>query len=355
MKQKLSKKAKILLTIILTSIVLIATGLTIYFKNIIKFKLHDIGYDKKEISILYENLPKDSLKYLTEHEHLNYIIDLISKDDFKNENLEKYIDYISKIKTDYNIDEVIYIINNDINYSYSEKLVSIIHEKYFIKSRLDRYMNYDSNDYNNTISKINSNRDYDYYLNSKATNISDDYNMIVNKYYYLDKSYVPSDLVDVNSTYAYYGNSCRKEVLDAFIKMYNDAKLENLQLIINSSYRSYESQDELWSYRKDNYGIEYADAYAARPGYSEHQTGLALDLDRYPAKNNEEAYDWLAKNAYKYGFILRYPKEKEDITGYKYEPWHYRYVGTEVAQKIFEEGISLEEYYAFYIEKQTNK
>ena len=93
-------------------------------------------------------------------------------------------------------------------------------------------------------------------------------------------------------------------------------------------------------------GAQNADRYSARPGYSEHQTGLAFDINY--ADSRFEGTDqaiWLAENAYKYGFILRYPEGKEHITGYMYEPWHYRYIGVENAAKIFASGLTLEEYY----------
>ena len=95
---------------------------------------------------------------------------------------------------------------------------------------------------------------------------------------------------------------------------------------------------------------------AALPGYSEHQTGLAFDVMTSTSTTetfeNTKEYEWLKNNAYKYGFILRYPKDKEDITGYAYESWHYRYVGKEIAKKIKEENITYDEYYAYYIENK---
>jgi len=123
--------------------------------------------------------------------------------------------------------------------------------------------------------------------------------------------------------------------------------------------RDYDEQEETYEYYKSTKGEEYANNYAAQPGNSEHQTGLAFDIlsPNSNTKNFDETeeFKWLQKNAYKYGFIMRYPKDKEDITGYKYEPWHYRYVGIEVAKQIHEEDITFDEYYAFYIENRWNK
>ena len=113
---------------------------------------------------------------------------------------------------------------------------------------------------------------------------------------------------------------------------------EGHTIVINSSYRDYNSQKEIWESRKDLYGTRKADEYAARPGYSEHQTGYAIDVSDYYDVNDEfgktDSFLWMKENCYKYGFILRYPEDKEDITGYSYEPWHYRYVGKDAALKI---------------------
>ena len=107
---------------------------------------------------------------------------------------------------------------------------------------------------------------------------------------------------------------------------------------------------------KDLKGEEYADEYAARPDYSEHQSGLALDIITYGASgetfDTTDAFKWLQKNAHKYGFILRYPKDKEDITGYAYESWHYRYLGKDLATKVKKSGLTYDEYYAYYLDKE---
>ena len=120
-----------------------------------------------------------------------------------------------------------------------------------------------------------------------------------------------------------------------------------VHLMVNSSYRSYEDQEAVYNDFK-NISLKYADAYAARPGHSEHQTGLAFDVGKLDDKYGETKEGiWLAKNAHLYGFIIRYPKGKENITGYQYEPWHIRYVGTPLASELYNNGnwISLEEYY----------
>jgi D-alanyl-D-alanine carboxypeptidase len=177
--------------------------------------------------------------------------------------------------------------------------------------------------------------------------------ILVNKYNYLDKDFKP-EIVRASSQYAFEGNSCTEEVLSAFENMADAARSEDIVLVINSSYRSYDDQETIWSSRKKANGTAKADAYAARAGFSEHQSGLAIDIAQYRINYEDfeetPGFAWLSEHAQDYGFILRYPKDKEDITGYSYESWHYRYVGVEAAKKIKEEGISFDEYYAFYIE-----
>lgn len=158
-------------------------------------------------------------------------------------------------------------------------------------------------------------------------------------------------IIIVNKTYSLpsnYGNSLTEDTINYFNKMKSDASLENINLFIVSGFRSYETQIKTYDKWVNLDGKEIADTYSARPGYSEHQTGLALDLNSiYSNFSDSEEFKWLNKNAYKYGFILRYPENKENITGYIYEPWHYRYVGIKLAKELYNNSnwITLEEYF----------
>ena len=139
---------------------------------------------------------------------------------------------------------------------------------------------------------------------------------------------------------------------EAFDKMAAEAKLSGFNLTAFSTYRSFEYQQGLYERYVDRDGKEAADTYSARPGYSEHQTGLAFDIgevnfEKHWASSTfgeTEAGKWIAANAHRFGFILRYPEGKEEITGYMHESWHYRYVGVEVATDIYNRNITLEEY-----------
>lgn len=157
--------------------------------------------------------------------------------------------------------------------------------------------------------------------------------LIVNKSYGLPKDYNPGGLLNVFST--------------NFNKMKSAASKEGISLSIISGFRSYTKQTNTYNRYVSQDGKEKADTYSARPGYSEHQTGLAADINSLSQSwGDTKEGKWLSNNCYKYGFIIRYIKGKESITGYMYEPWHIRYVGVELATKLYNNGswIALEEY-----------
>ena len=178
--------------------------------------------------------------------------------------------------------------------------------------------------------------------------------ILVNKYNYLTKNYIPKNLVILDE-YSIPGLRLNKEAYESFKKMSRDAQKNGLNLRIISAYRSFEYQENLYNKYLKYDNKEIVDTYSARAGYSEHQTGLTIDIDNKRQDYNKfhltEEFTWMQSNAYKYGFILRYPKDKEFITGYKYESWHYRYVGYLIANYIHEHDITFEEYYYTFIDK----
>ena len=156
--------------------------------------------------------------------------------------------------------------------------------------------------------------------------------MIVNKTYSLPASYDPGALTP--------------DADQAFAMLQKAAKLDGLTMNCVSGYRSYQAQDTLYHNYVARDGQAAADRFSARPGHSEHQTGLCLDVNYAgDAFHDTPEAKWLEENSWKYGFIIRYPKGKEDITGFKYESWHIRYVGTDYAKLIHDSGLCLEEYF----------
>ena len=186
-----------------------------------------------------------------------------------------------------------------------------------------------------------------FYKNIHLTRIKN-YDFIVNKNNKLLSNYTPNDLELINIKYSLENKYLRHDAKKAFEKMAKQAKKEGYNIIAVSTYRSYNYQKKLYdNYVKDK-GFYYADMASARAGHSEHQTGLAVDVAdtsyNYDNFENTKEFKWIKNNCYKYGFILRYPKAKFHITGFKYEPWHYRYVGIETAKYIHKNNLTLEEY-----------
>lgn len=179
--------------------------------------------------------------------------------------------------------------------------------------------------------------------------------VFVNKEYSLPADYVPEDLVipNVFFNFSYYDEKklMRKEAATALEELFSAAKKENIILCGISGYRSYARQKTIYSKNIIKKGVSYTNKYSAMPGKSEHQTGLSIDVSAAsigyrlePIFSETKEGIWLANNCYQYGFIIRYPKDKSDITGYAYEPWHIRYVGIDVATYLYKNNLTFEEY-----------
>lgn len=174
--------------------------------------------------------------------------------------------------------------------------------------------------------------------------------ILVNKKNSINSEYRPQNMIKPNILFLEIAKE-EERLMDSVASkniedLFREAKKEGINLIGTSAYRSYESQKKIYKQNVNIRGKEEAKKYAALPGQSEHQTGLSIDItneERWFHESTKEA-TWLADNAHRFGFILRYPKGKEHITGYNPEPWHVRYVGKEVAKEIYSEGITLEEY-----------
>nr|WP_269437954.1 M15 family metallopeptidase [Arthrobacter sp. zg-Y179] len=173
----------------------------------------------------------------------------------------------------------------------------------------------------------------------------DSFTLVINKHRPLAADYVPADLVDAG------GLLLRAEAAEAYARMVADASADGVAVSPVSGYRSREEQSRLHTSYTERYGQEGADSLSARPGYSEHETGLAVDIGNPDGLcaletcfEGTAAGSWTAANAHRYGFLLRYPAGAEHITGYAYEPWHLRYVGPDVAGGVYDSGVTLEEF-----------
>lgn len=183
--------------------------------------------------------------------------------------------------------------------------------------------------------------------------LNNQYFILINRENRLSENYVPDNLIEISSRFLNYAEDDNLEstASEALNRMFNAAMEDGISLIGVSGYRSYDMQRRLYDTRMMREGEAQTRSYTAEAGASEHQTGLAIDIlsDEYSVLDegfeNTRAFKWLNENCYKYGFILRYLKGKEDITGYNYEPWHFRYIGNEeAAMEIMNRGLTFEEY-----------
>ncbi|MBR3357866.1 MAG: M15 family metallopeptidase [Solobacterium sp.] len=181
------------------------------------------------------------------------------------------------------------------------------------------------------------------------------YLVVANKKHRLPEGYEPADLVNPNVETRNGDWQMRQEAAAAMENMFAAAAQDGVSLVLGSGYRSEELQAYLYNGYVADRGQEYADTISSRPGYSDHQTGLAADFcgnsdpstDLSFSFENTVEGEWLRDHAHEYGFIMRYPKDKQDITGYAYEPWHFRYIGVDYATKIYNRDVfcSFEEYF----------
>ena len=294
----------ILLSIIFGIIFMVKTS---KYKNSYEYKLLEKGYSEEEVSIF----------------------------------LKKYEDKIEKV----------------LKMEYSEHIIPFMEEKYFIFSKLNQYLEYKEKnkkkEYNNIVQLVNVEMHVDWLDNQKETDTSKNELMLVNRIYGLSSEYVPEDLVDVPTQFAYAGKKLSESVLNKVIELINAGKESGYTFVISDGYRSYEEQKNIYDSYVDYYGVSETDTFVARPGHSEYQTGLSFDLKPYnkvidDVSSNEE-YLWLRDNAHKFGFIFRFNKEHESLTGFSSATWRLRYVGEDAANIIFNEGMSFEEYYAYFV------
>ncbi len=223
---------------------------------------------------------------------------------------------------------------------------------YFKSDNLYRYIDYYTGDYKETVVYVNIGLDKKMYEDADVITKFDEA-VLANKYHKLDESFVPDNLVQIKDSCSKNKSYLSKTAQVAFENMCDAAKEDGKNILSNSAYRSYKDQQDVYDTYLSLYGQTYVDNYVAVPGFSEHQTGLALDVAAkgYSTFKTSPEYTWMLENAYKYGFILRYPKEKQEITGYKNEAWHFRYVGLEAAKYIQENNITYEEYYVMFLDK----
>ena len=345
-----------------------------------KDKLSTLGYNQEDIEII-ETYP-ENIQELFLREYQKTYIELLHCDGFDISKLNSYMKYYGIIDTSKIVEfvnngeviESIQHINTNENDDSKQNLVhdpkiditepevnsnenEFVSDPYYIDRNKDIYSAYfdEYGSVRECVEAVNTKSYLDFYSDINLTDTSKNYLMLINKFYGLTSNYVPNDLVDIDSHYGV--GQTRFEVYEAYKKLQDDANELGYSFTICSAYRSYDYQEGLYNkYLADEGGnVAVVDSYSARPGHSEHQSGLCLDLSEstYGMDNFglSEASKWVDDNCYKYGFIIRYTKEKEKVTGYEAEPWQIRYVGsTDIAKDIMDRGITFDEYYAYFVE-----
>ena len=250
-------------------------------------------------------------------------------------------------------------IDNLMELKYDKNIVKFMNEKYFIYKNLSKYLEYKKDNklesYTNIVTIINTEANIDWFDNTKETDISKKELMLVNRLYGLSKDYEPDDIIDVPSQYAYTGVKISNSIMDNIVALIDAASDEGYTFVLADGYRSYSEQESIFERYKNAYGYSEADRIAARAGHSEYQTGISFTIvplyKEYDKPKESLEYKWLSDNAYRYGFIFRFPEDKTDITGFEASTWRLRYVGSEAANIIKTENICFEEYYAYFVDR----
>lgn len=372
-KKRIKVKPKALKILRIIGVILcILLGVFLFYLKQIN-DLKSLGYSTKASNNILFSFKKDYVMSIGKNKTLNKAFE---SDDYIEENLDYYrrVKYVSHRDLIKNINRAIKVgyKYNDINIIFSHgdndsvkrflkrKRVKYLEEFFSIDyaklDNYDRYLNYaDETGEDEDLAVLYVNLDLDkpdYEEAIKVDSFSID--MLVNKHRYLDENFEPNDLMEIPSEYASEeGMKSSRLAFNAYREMSEAASKDGYGLIINSAYRSYQDQIDLSNYYLKWYGQSYVDKYVAKPGYSEHQTGLSYDIGSRSTNvfANSKEYGWMKDNAYKYGFIERFTKRYENITGFRMETWHYRYVGKDIAKYIHDNNISFEEYWAMFLDK----
>ena len=378
----MNKKKVIIIIIVISFIILSISGILLFDymnnkedtnksnTNISNVEsLQKLGYSKESI----EQMEKlDILDKVLKNEYSKTLDVALSSNKFKSEYLDLYLnveyldkeDFIDKINAlndkGYTIEEINFILSKinyeDITYilesNYLENIKDYLNIENMDIQKLRRYIDYYNNnsskDLRSVINYVNMDMDKTPYVDYKTVEDPNNILVLVNKYNKLSDDYKPNDLEKINTNYSVRNLYLRKEAKEAFEALCRDASSLGLSIRAISSYRTFDYQKGLY----DNYvsvnGVEEADTYSARPGFSEHETGLATDVmgsnGNYTRFAETNEYTWVVNNAHNYGFVIRYPENKENITKYKFESWHLRYVGKDAATYMYENNLCLEEY-----------
>lgn len=321
-------------------------------------KLAKLGYDKEAVTAIKElKLTDDILKNSWYSVQLN---DAIKTESFRKDLIPLYLATNSLTSDDI-------LLYDKLHQAYPEEiLIRCFSELEFYEltpllifdpiEDLSAYIDdVKSNRINNSVDHFELSGNYiKYYDRTEPVKNPGSIEMLVNKHYFLEESFLPAELTQMSVKYASKGIQMSAVAYEAFKTMCDAMTKEGLGMYASSTYRDFAYQTKLYDDYANRDGEDVADTYAARPGFSEHQTGLTADLATTNGGlskfGDTEEYQWMLANAHNYGWILRYPAGKEILTGYDSEPWHWRYVGIELATKVFNSKLTFDEYVMLYLQ-----
>lgn len=345
------------ITVIITLFMMVVLGLIILLFTS-KKPLERLGYNTSEIAYI-ESLDPVYKEIILKYPFQKNLVSLLKDYPVKSQDFEVF--YQNVILNPKRVKEIYKAYKLNIDWTDYVKY-PFYQDKFYINKHRTRYLKMwhklkdevfknESEKARRCVELVNAYADYPFYSKAIKADLSKNNLVLVNKFYYLEDDYVPSDLVNF---LPHQGNGAlRKEAYDAFVQLQKDAKKDGYEIFVQSPFRTYGLQVSLYNRYSLSDGKRVADTYSARPGYSEHQTGLVVDViepgSYMEIFHKNKAFEWMSKNHYKYGFILRYNHDKEPVTGYIYESWHYRYVGKDVAKYIYDNNITLDEYYEYFV------
>jgi len=364
------KKKQLFFRRVIIFFVLVIIGCIIYLLNM---NVPSQSYDQYQKEAKTKIIEYDLLDLINENEYSKTLEMVLINNNYDKQYFKDYLlinyqdnkDFAKNINIFLQKGHSVETINN-IYESYSDKIISflvnnetIVNLDYlkidnFVMGNYLRYEEYrkkNNMSLSQIVTYVNIGLDNSYYSKYDLIENPESITVLVNKYHKLDNDYVPKDLVKL-----YNGKLIKEIVKEPLMELIDAAKAYGIDLVPRSVYRSYSYQAENYNNYVRRDGKTIADTYSARPGFSEHQTGLVIDLasaDNVFVKDNSKEYNWLKDNIHNYGFIIRYPLGKEPVTGYKFEPWHIRYVGQENAKKIYELKITYDEYYDMYLKENV--
>ena len=314
------------------------------YNNILN-SLYQAEYTNDEVNKLMTTLIK---KKKIDETRYDFIIELKDKGGYSNNTISYVLIHLTKSE-----------ITKLISGKYDKDLEEYIKVDRFDYDKYDRYIAYQSKHKDlkkeDIVLRVDLKVDLDNYDDPVEEKNPDSLLAYINKHRYINKDYEPSDLVDMEDKYSnnYYGvNRLRSEAYDHFKQMVDDANKEGIEFVADTTYRSFNDQETIYNNYAYEHTREETDLFAARPGYSEHELGTVIDVSNvWYIEEGDDEYKWIERNSWKYGYIIRYKKSKEDLTKYAAEGWHIRYVGVKDATLIHNKGLTFDEYWYKYVEK----